>query len=376
MICPNCKTPAPDQANFCGICGANLTRPDAEAASAPAVSPLTAAATPPIDTGATMFGAPRFIPAGDPSSQADATADTAFMAQLSPDPTVPDTGGAVGVDLLVQTDPEESTRPTLPEGAPSVKDDVAADPPADGSAATEESESVSLADTVTGADAKRIETPAAPSTSAVETSTEKIVERPAEPRDEANAPDPPGELASDEEALSKRGKKRGKKKKGKKKRADTAEEPAVTKPQPAPEPVIPEPNKQPAPAPAPTPSQAQPSANAADAAKPQEGGFRETIWFMESLDPESLNASDGEDPRLIQDKYREDAREVADEDRRQFSLRAPGSATKSESRAQLKAAQRELSGGRDGGGRGMVTLAVVAIVLVGLGVAAWFLFLK
>ncbi len=52
------------------------------------------------------------------------------------------------------------------------------------------------------------------------------------------------------------------------------------------------------------------------------GGFRETMWFMDALDPDSLSNIDDNDIRVRGEKFEDRGDEVDVDMRRQFSLNA------------------------------------------------------
>ena len=160
--------------------------------------------------------------------------------------------------------------------------------------------------------------------------------------------------------------------------ADTVKEPPVeaAKPAPAKKEARSKPKKK---------RTLQPPPDGAAAKKQEEAapegekrGFRETMWFMDAIDPDALSAIETEDIRDRQEKFDDDGREIEKDVRRQFSLRAgeeeaaPGKTMMRMARQKFDTAQSEASSAGGGG----ATIAIVLGIVVALGAAAYFLFLK
>lgn len=143
-------------------------------------------------------------------------------------------------------------------------------------------------------------------------------------------------------------------------------------------------SKAPAPAPAPAPHIETPAPApaarveapkpAAEAAKAPEGGFRETLWFMDAIDPEKLAAieSEAEDVDAAERRQKELAeaskQKVDDNVRRQFSLSADANKTP----AAVTTGQQSRMSPSAGGGSNVQTYALIGGIVVLLGVAVWF----
>ncbi len=104
------------------------------------------------------------------------------------------------------------------------------------------------------------------------------------------------------------------------------------------------------------------------------GGFRETMWFMDAVDPEALSGIENEDIRDRAEKFDDDGREIDDDTRRKFSLSAGGDAPGKTQMAMAAQKLDDLEAESKKGGGGMVVL--VLIVLGGIGAAAWFFLQK
>jgi hypothetical protein len=128
----------------------------------------------------------------------------------------------------------------------------------------------------------------------------------------------------------------------------------------------------PKPAPA---AEAPKPAPAAEAPKAQDGGFRETLWFMDAIDPEKLAAieSEAEDVDAAERRQKELAeaskQKVDDNVRRQFSLSADANKTPA---AVTTGQQSRMSPSAGGGGSNLQTYALIGGIVVLLGVAVWF----
>ena len=103
------------------------------------------------------------------------------------------------------------------------------------------------------------------------------------------------------------------------------------------------------------------------------GGFRETLWFMQAQDPDSLEAIQNEDHNLesLNENYEDDGNVLDTQVRQQFSLNISGEAA-----AKLSAEQNVPSAGPDMGvdddiespadNRGkMIAAVVVVLVIIG-----------
>ncbi len=347
MNCPSCSAEIPDGSNFCGICGARIA---AAPAPAPAPAPTSGAprtaafeagqlpfgggAGPSDDMGPTLIGAPA-LPAEETADQVSgegAAADddmASTMVSFSP----PSAAELAAASQQTRRDPTPA--PARPAG-PSV-----------------------VIDPAMGAEVQ------APTPTAIAPSIAKPAPAPAP----APAPQASPALAKPAPAP-----------------APTKPAPAHAKPAPAPAPSL----AKPAPAPAPTPTAPKPVlAKPANepAAKPPpsapgkpaeggEGGFRETMWFMDALDPDKLSSIDTDDIRDRTEKFEDDGSVVDSQVRRQFSLNiqedepAPRQTQMREARAALAEAEDA------GGGSKTAIVFLVFLILGGLGAAAWFLFLK
>ena len=149
-------------------------------------------------------------------------------------------------------------------------------------------------------------------------------------------------------------------------------------------------SKAPAPAPAPEPAPAPvsrvetprpaPAAEAApkpaEAPKTPDGGFRETLWFMDAIDPEKLAAieSEAEDIDAAERRQKELAeaskQKVDDNVRRQFSLSADANKTPAAVTTGQQSRMSPPAGG--GGGSSLQTYALIGGIVALLGVAIWF----
>ena len=106
---------------------------------------------------------------------------------------------------------------------------------------------------------------------------------------------------------------------------------------------------------------------------PEGGRFRETLWFMESVDPENLTAHDGDDPEAINAHYdREADKEVDEQTRRQFSLQANPAPTQTQVHRAVEALETAEAQPQSGGGR-LALIAVAVILLLGAAGGAWYL---
>lgn len=117
------------------------------------------------------------------------------------------------------------------------------------------------------------------------------------------------------------------------------------------------------------------AAKPADAGKAPEGGFRETLWFMDAIDPEKLAAieSEAEDVDAAERRQKElteaSKQKVDDDVRRQFSLSADANKTPASVRTGQQARMSPPAGG---GGSNVQTYALIGGIVVLLGVAVWF----
>jgi outer membrane biosynthesis protein TonB len=127
---------------------------------------------------------------------------------------------------------------------------------------------------------------------------------------------------------------------------------------------------EPAPAPAPAPKAAA-QAPAAGGQKGGDGEFRETVWFMQAVDQDSLANADNEDARVLQDKYKGESRkEVSADERRQFSLRAGAEAPPR--RTLFMEALRKVDGDGEKGGGSAMPIVLVVVVIAAAAAGAFF----
>ncbi|MFN3199048.1 MAG: zinc-ribbon domain-containing protein [Bradymonadia bacterium] len=114
-------------------------------------------------------------------------------------------------------------------------------------------------------------------------------------------------------------------------------------------------------------SQADPSEDG-EAAPGKGGRFRETLWFMESLDPENMAAHDGDDPEAINAHYdREKEKSVDEGTRRQFSLQSKEPPTQTQMHRAVKALESEPEGKRSN----PLVPVLILLAAAGIGVAVW-----
>lgn len=361
MNCPSCSAEIPDGSNFCGICGARIA---AAPAPAPAPAPASDAAKtaafeagqlpfgggsgPSDDMGPTLIGAPA-LPAEETAEQvsgqgAEGDDDMAStMVSFSP-PSAEDLAAA---SQRTQRDPTPA--PARPAG-PSV-----------------------VIDPSMGAEMQPpTPTAIAPSVAQPAPAPRPAPAQPAPKMHPAPAPAAPAPAPKAQPAPA------------------PAPRPApAPAAQPAPSIAKPTPARQPTPAPAPTapkPVLAKPAAAPASApapaaatggkpGEPGEGGFRETMWFMDALDPEKLSSIDTDDIRDRTEKFEDDGSVVDSQVRRQFSLNIQEDEP-APRRTQMREARAALAEAEAGGGSKTAIVFLVFLILGGLGAAAWFLFLK
>jgi len=136
-----------------------------------------------------------------------------------------------------------------------------------------------------------------------------------------------------------------------------------------------------APAPAASAPAAEASKPAAEAPKPAagakvggEGQFRETIWFMDAIDPEKLAASEEADIEVRQKELAEASKQSVDANvRQQYSLAAAGGRKPTADAVDaVKRAAAEEQAAAATGGKSNIVLVVAIIVVLGIAVALLF----
>ena len=138
-------------------------------------------------------------------------------------------------------------------------------------------------------------------------------------------------------------------------------------------------------APAPAAEAPKPAAEApkpaAEAPKPAagakvggEGQFRETIWFMDAIDPEKLAASEEADIEVRQKELAEASKQSVDADvRQQYSLTSGGGRKPTADAVDaVKRAAAEEQAAAATGGKSNIVLVVAIIVVLGIAVALLF----
>jgi len=101
------------------------------------------------------------------------------------------------------------------------------------------------------------------------------------------------------------------------------------------------------------------------------GGFRETLWFMQAQDPESLEAIQNEDHNLesLNESYEDDGNALDTQVRKQFSLNISGTAAvvpaaKPTSAPQSTGSELDDDVESPSNKKGVIIGAIVAVLLI------------